>query len=158
MYVYLVQHGEAKPKDLDPDRSLTDRGRAETERVAAHAARMKLDVHQIWHSGRTRAEQTAAIFGEALSPVGGVASVTGLAPNDDAHPVSRAVERESRSLMLVGHMPFMARLVGLLLTSNTEQAPVKFRNSAIVCLTRDGERWQVAWILTPEMAGPRQSS
>jgi phosphohistidine phosphatase len=153
MVVYLIQHGEAKPKDVDPNRSLTDRGRAETERVAAIAARMKLDVHQIWHSGKTRAEETATIIGAALAPIGGVASVTGLAPNDDVHPVAEALERESRPLMLVGHMPFMARLVGLLLTGNTEQAPVKFRNSAIVCLTREGERWQVGWILTPEMTG-----
>ena len=151
MVVFLVQHGEAKPKDVDPDRSLTDRGRVETKRVAAIAGRMKLDVHQIWHSGKTRAEQTAAIFGGALAPVGGVASVTGLAPNDDVHPIAEALERESRPLMLVGHMPFMARLAGLLLTGNTEQAPVKFRNSAIVCLTHAGERWQVGWILTPEM-------
>lgn len=158
MVVYLVQHGEAKPKDVDPNRSLTDRGRAETERVAAHAARMKLDVHQIWHSGKTRAEQTAAIFGEALSPVGGVASVTGLAPNDDVHPVAEALERESRPLMLVGHMPFMARLVGLLLTANPGNAPVKFRNSAIVCFARQDEGWQVTWILTPEMAGACQPS
>ena len=37
MNVYLVQHGEAKPKDVDPSRSLTERGREETERVAAIA-------------------------------------------------------------------------------------------------------------------------
>ena len=153
MQVYLVQHGEAKPKDLDPDRSLTDGGREETERVAAVVGRGKLKAHQIWHSGKTRARQTAEVFGETLSPPGGVAAVTGLAPNDDVRPIAEAVERESQPLMLVGHMPFMARLAGLLLTGNPQQAPVKFRNSAVVCLTREDDRWQVAWILTPEMAG-----
>ena len=39
MQVYLVQHGKAQSKDVDPSRSLTERGRQETERVAALAAR-----------------------------------------------------------------------------------------------------------------------
>jgi phosphohistidine phosphatase len=55
--------------------------------------------------------------------------------------------------MLVGHLPFMARLAGKMLVGDPEQAVVKFRNAAIVCLSRVDERWQVAWILTPDMAG-----
>jgi phosphohistidine phosphatase len=152
MQLYLVQHGEAQPKDVDASRSLTERGREETQRVATLAGRMKVEVHQIWHSGKTRAKQTAEIFGTAFSPPGGVATVTGLAPDDDVRPIAKALARESQSLMLVGHMPFMARLAGLLLTGDPERTPIKFRNSALVCLTRADDRWQMAWILTPEMA------
>ncbi len=35
MRLYLMQHGKSKSKDEDPDRSLTDDGRAEVERIAA---------------------------------------------------------------------------------------------------------------------------
>jgi len=150
MQIYLVQHGQAQPKDVDPSRSLTERGRQETERVAALAARLDLNLHQIRHSGKTRAEGTAAILGTALSPAEGVRAASGLAPLDDVRPVAEGLAGD---VMLVGHMPFMARLAGLLLTGDPGRAVIKFRNSAIICLAREDGRWQAAWILTPEMAG-----
>jgi phosphohistidine phosphatase len=152
MQVYLVQHGLAHPKDVDPDRSLTERGRHETERVAALAARLNLNVHQIRHSGKTRAAQTADILAQNLSPAIGVVAVTGLGPNDDVRLMADALAHEPEPVMLVGHMPFMARLAGMLLTGDPERVLIKFRNSAIVCLNRDDKGWQLAWILTPEMA------
>jgi phosphohistidine phosphatase len=153
MMYYLVQHGEAEPKSVDPSRPLTGRGRRETGQVAALATRLGLEVRQIRHSGKTRAEQTAAILGETLSPPGGVVAVTGLAPMDDAGPVAAALARETGPVMLVGHLPFLARLAGLLLTGDPEHKIIQFRNSAIVCLAREEDGWLVAWILTPEMAG-----
>jgi phosphohistidine phosphatase len=55
-------------------------------------------------------------------------------------------------VMLVGHLPFLARLAGLLLSGDADNPIVRFRTGGIVCLTRDEDRWQVAWILTPDMA------
>jgi phosphohistidine phosphatase len=154
MKVYLVQHGEAEPKNIDPTRPLTERGRQEVQRVATFADRMGLEVHQIRHSGKTRAEQTADILGEALSPPGGVVAVSGLAPLDDVQPVADGLAREQQPVMLVGHLPFMARLTGLLVTLDSDCSVVQFRNGGIVCLGYEEEKgsWLVVWVLTPEMA------
>jgi phosphohistidine phosphatase len=152
MKVYLVQHGEAEPKSVDPTRSLTKQGRQEVEQVAAFAARLGLGVGQIRHSGKTRAEQTAAILGEALSPPSGMVAVSGLAPKDDVQPIAEALERESQPVMLVGHLPFLGRLAGLLVNGKPDLPVVQFRNAAIVYLTQAEDRWLVEWILTPEMA------
>ena len=154
MKVYLVQHGEAQPKDVDPTRPLTERGRQEVRRVATFAARMGLEVHQIRHSGKTRAEQTAGVLGEAISPPGGVVAISGLAPLDDVQPVADGLAREQQPVMLVGHLPFMARLTGLLVTGDPDRSVVHFRNGGIVCLAYEEEKgsWLVAWVLTPEMA------
>jgi phosphohistidine phosphatase len=153
MNVYLVQHGEAQPKSADPARPLTERGGQDAQRVAAFAARLGVEVGQIRHSGKTRAEQTAAVFGQALSPPGGVAAVPGLAPLDDVRPVADALAGESQPMMLVGHLPFMARLAGLLVTGDPDRPVVQFRKAGVVCLAREDDRWVVAWVLTPEMAG-----
>lgn len=152
MLYYLVQHGEAEPKRVDPSRPLTGRGRYETEQVAALATRLGLGVEQIRHSGKTRAEQTAAILGETLSPPDGVVAVTGLAPMDDVRPVAAALARETGPVMLVGHLPFLARLAGTLLTGDPERMVIQFRNSAVVCLAREEGGWLVDSILTPEIA------
>ena len=152
MKVFLVQHAEAKSKEVDPKRPLSKQGRKNTQRVATFAAKLNLGITEIRHSGKTRAEQTATILGEALAPSGGVVAVSGLAPLDDVSQVADELARGSTPVMLVGHLPFMARLAGKLLVGDPEQAVVKFRNAGIVCLVREDERWQVAWILTPDMA------
>jgi phosphohistidine phosphatase len=154
MKAYLVQHGEAQPKDVDPDRPLTERGRREVRRVAALAGRLGLEVNQIRHSGKTRAKETAALLGQALSPSGGVVAVSGLAPLDDVGPVAEQLASVSQAMMLVGHLPFMERLAGQMLTGDPDCPVVRFRNAGIVCLARDeeGRGWRVAWIITPEIA------
>jgi phosphohistidine phosphatase len=150
--LYLVQHAEAKPKEVDPERSLSEAGRAHAEQVAAVAARLDLQVYEIWHSGKTRAAQTASAFAAALAPDQGVRAVSGLGPVDDVEPIGDELGRLSEPVMLVGHLPFMERLTGYLVTGDAERPVVDFTNSAIVCLARDGSRWQVVWILTPEIA------
>ncbi|MEE8386392.1 MAG: phosphohistidine phosphatase SixA [Dehalococcoidia bacterium] len=154
MKVYLVQHGEAQSKSVDPTRPLTERGRQEAQRVAAFAERLGIEVRQIRHSGKARAEQTAAILGEALSPPDGVVAASGLAPLDDVQPVADALAQESQPVMLVGHLPFLARLIGLLVTGDPDRSVLRFRNGGIVCLADEEEKdvWLVTWVLTPEMA------
>ena len=100
MTLFLVQHGEAKQENEDPDRSLTDRGAEVVERMADWAARSGITVNQIFHSGKRRAEQTAAIFVKHLNPSRGVTELKGLSPNDDVttvSPRSRATRNRSCS-------------------------------------------------------------
>jgi phosphohistidine phosphatase len=151
MRLYLVQHGEAVAEAEDAARPLSARGREEVERVAAFARRAGVEVDQIWHSGKRRAEETAAILAEHLGPAGGVVSVAGLAPKDDVRPMAERLNGESGPLMLVGHRPFLDRLAGLLLTGDSAQTVVQFQKGGIVCLERDPEAgsWAVAWVVTP---------
>jgi phosphohistidine phosphatase len=152
MNLYLVQHAQAKPKEEDPARPLTDAGRAAAQAVAISAARLGLEVDQIRHSSKTRARQTAEALARALSPAGGVVAVSGLAPRDDVRPVAEALAGEGRPVMLVGHLPFMSRLAALLLAGDPDRGVVQFRQGGIVCLAREEGRWLLALFLTPEMA------
>jgi phosphohistidine phosphatase len=153
MRLYLVQHGEARPKEEDPARPLTDQGRGDVARVADVARRAGVEVAQIRHSGKLRAEETAAILGEHLAPAGGVVSMPGLAPRDDVGRVAELLNRETRPLMLVGHQPFMGRLAGLLLAGDPERAVVNFQMGGIVCLEREAStrQWAVCWAVTPDL-------
>jgi len=151
MELYLVQHGEAKSKAEDPQRPLTERGREEVQRVAAFAARAGLKVSPVRHSGKRRAEETASILAERLSPAKGVLAVSGLAPMDDVRPIAQALRKETAPLMLVGHLPFMDRLAGLLVTGDPDRSVVRFRRGGIVCLEGAGAAWAVKWVITPEL-------
>jgi phosphohistidine phosphatase SixA len=67
-----VQHGEAKPSARDPDRSLRKQGRKDVSGVAAFAREAGVEVYQIRHSGKRRAEETALILAECLEPEAGL--------------------------------------------------------------------------------------
>lgn len=153
MKLYLVQHGEAKPKAQDPERPLTAQGQDDVARVASFARRAGVEIHQIRHSGKLRAEQTAIILGEYLEPVDGVVAIEGLAPRGDVRRVAEFLGRETRPFMFVGHRPFMDRLAGLLVAGDQERAVVRFTQGGIVCLERDPETWTwvVRWVVTPDL-------
>src|SRR6516225_11720817 len=127
MELYLVQHGEAKPESEEPERPLTDRGAETVRRMAAWAAQVGLKVDQIRHSGKRRAEQTAALLGERLNPAQGVIAVDGLQPNDDVRPVAEAIQAEPAAVMLVGHLPHLSRLANLLLTGDPDSTVLRFQ-------------------------------
>ena len=57
MDVYLMQHGEARPESEDPERPLTDAGRATVERVAGRAANAGVRIERCVHSGKRRARR-----------------------------------------------------------------------------------------------------
>jgi phosphohistidine phosphatase len=151
MELYLVQHGQAKSKAEDPQRSLTEWGKDEVQRMAAFAVRAGLQVSQVRHSGKRRAEETASILAEHLSPVEGVLVISGLAPMDDVRPIAQALQKETAPLMLVGHLPFMDRLAGLLVTGDPDCSVVRFRMGGIVCLEGAGDDWAVKWVVRPEL-------
>ena len=151
MELYLVQHGEAKPESEDPERPLTDRGEETVRRMAAWAAQVGLKVDQIRHSGKRRAEQTAALLGERLNPPQGVIAIAGLNPNDDVHPVAEAIPAEQRAVMLVGHLPHVSRLANLLLTGDPERGLLRFQMAGIVCLSQEEGEWTINWVMPPEL-------
>lgn len=149
MELFLVQHGEAKAKTEDPERPLTDHGVKTVRRMAAWASQAGVSVSQIRHSGKRRAEQTAEILAEHLQPAEGVIQVDGLAPNDDVRTMAAALDADA--VMLVGHLPFLARLAGLLVAGEPDTAVVRFRNAGIVCLRSQEDRWSVDWAVPPEL-------
>ena len=77
MALYLVQHGKSLSKDIDPERGLSEEGRAETKRIAEVAQGYRVNVRAIKHSGKKRARETADIFDAALNSDRGVQEMAG---------------------------------------------------------------------------------
>lgn len=151
MKLYLVQHGEAKSENQDPQRGLTDKGEDEVKRVAHLAKQMGLNPSQIYHSGKLRAQQTAEIIGKALDKP--VQADKGLAPLDEVQNWAEKINQSGEEVMVVGHLPYMEKLASYLITGDETVRPILFRNGAINCLEqKENKKWAIRWILTPEMA------
>jgi phosphohistidine phosphatase len=151
MTLFLVQHGEARPGNEDSERSLTEHGAETVSRLADWAAGVGIKVDQIRHSGKRRAEQTATIFAKKLDTPKGVIAVKGLNPNDEVTQVAESLHGEQESIMLVGHLPHLSRLVSLLVTGKDDNVVVRFRNAGIVCLSQQEEKWAIDWVMQPDL-------
>ena len=114
MHLYLVRHGEAKSEKDDPKRGLTDQGIQEVRKMAAHADSIGLRVAEIFHSPKARARQTAQVMAEQLKPEKGIDQSDNLLPMDDPGLWALRLAGMNEDVMLVGHLPYMARLASLL--------------------------------------------
>ena len=152
MKLYLVQHAKATSKEVDPDRSLTEEGLRDIQKVAVFIKHLNLGVDYLWHSGKKRAEQTAEVLAEVVKASKGVTAREGLAPNDDVTALANELAAATEDIAIVGHLPFLAKLASLLLTGSESANTVAFKNAGIVCLTRSDEnQWQIDWMVTPEL-------
>ena len=149
---YLVRHGEAKADMEDSARPLSDRGRDEVQRVARHAATLGLEVAQICHSGKVRAQQTAEILAEHLTLRLGIRQIEGLAPGDAPDRLRAELEAAGESLMLVGHLPHLSRLVSALVLGDSEEEIIWPDTGTMVCLAKTERGFRLLWVLTPELA------
>jgi phosphohistidine phosphatase len=153
MKLYLVQHGEALPGEIDAERPLSARGRADVERTAAMLKAAQLGVSRVLHSGKNRARQTAELFAAALAPQSGSEAIDGIMPMDGVDSFARTLAGWQEDAMVVGHLPFMAKLVSLLLCGDQEAMLCSYEPGSIVCLERTAQdRWSLAWMVRPALA------
>jgi phosphohistidine phosphatase len=153
--LYLVQHGQAQSEEEDSERPLTDRGASDVRRVVRQATGAgSVTVERIVHSGKTRARQTAAAWGEALGVP--VAEADGLAPLDDPAIWATRVAAQAGDLMLVGHLPHLAKLAGLLLAGDSARPIIDFRQGGLVSPEDGPARWSVWLILPPAAVSSRR--
>ena len=154
MKIYLVQHGEACAKEVDPDRPLTDQGKADIERLAAFLKRAGIQVKRVIHSGKLRAAQTAERLAHAIAAGVELESCTLINPNDNPKTFDWQSDSRDRDTLVVGHLPFMARLVSHLLIEDENRLITAWQPGSIVCLQReDAGPWRINWMIRPELLG-----
>jgi phosphohistidine phosphatase len=152
MNMYLVRHAEAKSDQEDPLRPLSVKGREDIVRVAGYLSRLNIPVTKIFHSTKLRSKQTAEILFEQLRPGRGVSEADGLSPLDEPAIWADRLRDLPDGVILVGHLPHLARLASLLLCGDIDKNIVSFKMAGIVCLKRDDTgSWSLQWMLTPDV-------
>ncbi|MEW6365647.1 MAG: phosphohistidine phosphatase SixA [Acidobacteriota bacterium] len=146
-----MQHGEALPERIDPERPLSDKGRADVQRIAAVLRRAAVRVHTIEHSGKKRAAQTAELLATALG-VQQIGIRSGIGPKDAVAPFVSDVTCRPDDLMVVGHLPFLGKAAAALVNGDESKPVVSFQQGGVVCLCREADGvWTIAWMLLPAL-------
>jgi phosphohistidine phosphatase len=153
MFLYLARHGDAKGKEEDPKRALSEKGIHDVTRIASYVSRLNVHVLGICHSQKLRARQTAEILFEYLRPMKGLSEMDGLLPLDNPGILMTHLRDTHDDTILVGHLPHLGLLAARLLCGKAEKNNIiTFRTAGIACLYRDDAGiWSLEWVLTPEI-------
>lgn len=152
MKLYLVRHGEAKPKDVDPERHLSEKGLEQVTQMAAFMSCAQVKVDEIWHSSKERARRTAKIIAEAVPPQN-IVERQGLSPDDPVAQIAEEINQLHENIMIVGHLPFVDLLAARLLGGLDKSRTFNFTPAAVLCLEKWESDWSVTWMLDPGLLG-----
>jgi len=131
---------------------LSDRGRDDVQSVAEFVGASGMRVRHVYHSGKLRARQTAELLAAAVASSELVEAVAGLSPNDPVDSIAERIKGWTDDTLLVGHMPFLGRLVTHLVSGASNREVAIFTPGTMVCLECNAQgRWAVVWMLRPEL-------
>ena len=112
MKVWILRHGEAQAHArTDAERNLTEHGRAEVLRSAAHLIGQPLGA--IIASPYVRAQQTAQLVRDVLGFQPEILTVPWLTPDEDVRQVLKKLDTDD-DVLLVSHQPLVGNLISLL--------------------------------------------
>jgi len=144
MNVYLVHHTSVLSAEQDPERHLSESGRAECARLGGWLKANGVTPVRILHSEKQWSLESAERIAEAM----GQADKTALAAypcntGHDVAPFIKEIEAADGDMMMVGHADFLIRTASKLLCGNEDANIVAFKPSWGTCfrLTRDGDNW-----------------
>lgn len=137
MELYLMQHGLALSKELDPEQPLSPVGRDQVEKSALAAKLMGLDLDAMICSTKKRSQQTAAILAQAVNyPVKNILvsdAVKAMTPPARTLEYLQGLQQKHdvQRACIVGHMPNIGELVSLLIT-NDSRAAIQVENAGLL--------------------------
>lgn len=138
MRLYLLRHGEALSAAEDPEKGLSEIGKKQVIKVAKCMKALDLQIDQIYHSTKKRAQMTAELFATVFGKLP-LAAQEGLGPDDDPYPWISRLQQEESSILLVSHLPFLIMLAEALLK---KKLSFSFYESSLLALDYVDE-WHV---------------
>lgn len=150
MKLYLARHGEYVTVDMRD--ILNDAGINAVNNLATFLKPLKLSVSHIFHSGKLRADQTAGLLSSAFQCELPPQARSGLNPEDDVTLFGIEMASSETDTLAVGHLPFMGRLVGYLVTGDANKEIVDFQTATMVCLEQVmQDKWVIRWVLSKDL-------
>lgn len=147
MRLYLARHGEALNEAEDPKRGLSPMGLQKIDTMGRFLSNGEFNIKHVYHSGKTRAEQTAKILASHLAPEVSIEQRDGLNPNDPIENAIKMIESFQEDTLVVGHLPYMADLAARL----TQGAFFQFQAGNLLCLEGNQGVWSVVWFFDPAL-------
>jgi len=160
MTIYILRHGIAVARgapgyERDAERPLTPKGERRLWRITDAMEELELSFDLILSSPYLRARQTAEIVAEAFKEKKRLDLCDALAADAEPKDVIRflqALDPSPENVLLVGHEPYLSRLVSLLVAGDAE-CKIELKKGGLCKLTveslKPGGCATLEWLLTP---------
>lgn len=163
MNLYILRHGIAVEHgaagyENDDERPLTSKGERKVWMIADAMKALEISFDLILSSRLVRARETAEIVAEAFKAKKRLELTDTLAPQESAKPLIEFLNEQGAvdDVLLVGHEPFLSRLVSLLISGNSHTW-VLLKKGGFCKLSTDelknGQCATLEWLLTPKQMG-----
>lgn len=146
MKLYLMRHGQAQSKDIDPEQGLSEKGKTEVLQLARKLKARGIHIDRIVHSNKTRARQTAELVQGVVADNAQCNESDDIKPNDDPEKLKKQITDWTVDTLVVSHLPFIPALIDKLSPSNNK---VSFETGTMACLEKNGMTWKVLWVENP---------
>ena len=149
-----MRHGEALTPEKDPQRGLTDSGKIKIKNLATHLKKQVLKFKHVFHSNKKRAQQTAEIMTQILSPKVLPELHDNITPNDDPKLLLTEINNWNEDTLITSHLPYVPNLITLLTGQDTYLSAISFETGTIVCLEKNKDAgWNIIWSTSPSEIG-----
>lgn len=150
MKVVLVHHVHALTKEQDPQRHISERGRAQAERLGARLQAIGFAPARILHSEAQWTTDTAVVVAAAMGCAGRTAQAAyPINTGDAVAPFLAEIAAGGGDLMMCGHVDYLLRAASALVCGDESRKVVEFKpgNGTAVGLEGAGANWVVtfAW-------------
>ena len=158
--IFILRHGIAVDPgtpgyEHDSDRPLIPKGERRLRSAAAAMEKLELSFDLILSGPFIRAKQTAEIVAGELKLKKRIEFFDGLVPGGNSKALIYALNElrpEPENVLLVGHEPYLSRLISLLVSGEPDAA-IEMKKGGLCKLEvgelRFGECARLAWLLTP---------
>lgn len=154
MQLFLLRHGDYVAESIDPSCPLSVEGKRDIELTAHFLRERKFRIDYFCHSSKQRAIDSARIMRDVLNPSATMEMKKHLSPSDNPDDIIYDIAGWRVNSMIVGHLPFLARLAARLVVQDDRKAIVSLPTSAVVILENDQEQnWYISGFLTPRLIG-----
>jgi phosphohistidine phosphatase len=161
MKLYILRHGIAVERGAasyakDSERPLTPKGERKLWKIAEAMEALGIRFDLILSSPYTRARQTAEIVAKAFNARKKLEFSDSLTPNGSTKKLVDFINDLSpsrKSILLVGHEPYLSQFISLLVTSKAGMA-VALKKGGLCRLSveslKDDRCATLDWLLTPK--------
>ncbi len=161
MNLYILRHGIAVEPgtpgfENDSERPLIPKGERRLREAAAAMKKLELSFDLILSSPFIRAKQTAEIVAGELKLKKRLEFSDELAPGGSFKALIHALNElkpAPENVLLVGHEPYLSRLISLLVTGGADAAAIEMKKGGLCKLEADslhaGSCSRLIWLLTP---------
>jgi phosphohistidine phosphatase len=159
--IYFLRHGVAVEPgtagyENDSERPLISKGERRLRSAAAAMEKLELSFDLILSSPFLRAKQTAEIVAGELKLKKRIEFFDELVPGGNSKAlihVLNELKPASENILLVGHEPYLSRLISLLVSGGADTAAIEMKKGGLCKLQigelRHGQCARLAWLLTP---------